>query len=357
MQILIRHFLVHYRLGCMVAFLMAAMPAWSVEPLTIDVTPAAGTVLTSGNGYRLTVDIPGETGEVQLMVGGKATDGTTPYRIFRLNGVAPFELDLMVPWEETGPMKLLVWAEVSDPVSGEIVKEGEVHHELIAKPSPDEVPASIDFASLGGTYSLAAPSEGEVAETLALRPIAVYADWRQREITWGTVGTTYTSSDSSIAMVDADGKVTAVAPGTAFIAVNYLGVRNWAKISVKDAATGRPAISEYTGQVVINRGGFRRDPASGLFVQEVSFTNTTEWPIPRPINLVVADLTPGVTMPENRSLTRYVQPVGSPREYVDFPAATSFLVPGATASATLKFRNNDNLPITYTLRLFGGARP
>jgi hypothetical protein len=338
----------------LVGLLAGVESAWAVEPLPIDITPAAGSVLTSGQPYQLHVETPGETGEIQLIVGGNAPDGG-PYSAFKREGVAPFDLDLMIPWEDTGPYKVFIRAQKLDPVTGDVLKKTQTSHELFAMPSAREVPASIDIL---GVYELAAPADGEVAETVGLDSVALYADGRHRSVQLGAVGTTYASSDPDIATVDADGKVTAVAPGTAFIAVDYLGVRNWVDVPVKDPLTGRPAISEYTGQVVINRGGFRRDPASGLFVQQVSFTNTTEWPMAEPIHLVITELAQGVTMPENRKETRYVQP-GSPMEYVDLPGGftTPFLAPGATASATLKFRNNDNLPITYTLRLFGGARP
>lgn len=334
---------------------LALSPAWAVEPLAINVTPAAGTIITSGQPYQLHIETPGETGEVQLIVGGHPADGSPP-RGIKLEGVAPFDLDQMIPWEHTGPYKVFIRAEKLDPVTGDVLKKTQISHELFAMPSPTEVPASIDI--LGG-YELTAPGDGEAGKTWRLGAEAVYADGRHRSVELGAVGTTYASSDPGIATVAADGQVTAVAPGTALIAVEYLGVRTWAALPVKDPATGQRVISEYTGEVVINRGGFRRDPASGLFVQEVSFTNTTEWPIPKPIHLVVTELTQGVTMPENRNQTRYLQPLGSPMVSVEVPGgfAASFLAPGVTASATLKFRNNDNLPITYNLRLVGGAFP
>jgi hypothetical protein len=326
-----------------------------VEPLTIDVTPAAGTIITSGPPYQLHIETPGETGEIQLIVGGNPPDGTS-YRPFKLQGGGPFDLDLMIPWEKTGHYESFIRAVKVDLNTGDLLTKTLLSHEVFAKPSSDDVPVSLHFYNRS---VLTAASDGGDAETLELKASALYADGRERRVSWGTVGTTYASSDSSIATVDADGKVTAVAPGTAFIAADYLGLRNWAEVSVKDPATSRTAISGYTGQVVINRGGFRRDLASGLFVQEVSFTNTTEWPIQKPIHLVVTELTQGVTMPETRNETRYLQPLGSPMVSVEVPGglATSFLAPGATSSATLKFRNNDNLPITYSLRLVGGAFP
>lgn len=107
----------------------------------------------------------------------------------------------------------------------------------------------------------------------------------------------------------------------------------------------------------MNVSGFRRDPESGLFVQEVSFTNDTQQPIPEPITLVISGLPEHVEMPENRNETREVAPVGSPTACINLPIGTGFLEPGEVGATTLKFRNNLNLPITHTLRVFGGGRP
>lgn len=337
--------------------------AWSVEPdpLVLDITPANGSEVQSGTTFRLVVDTPEDVGEMEVWVsssyvGEAVSELASGERAVKKTAVAPVEFDMAVPWRLTGPARMVIRAKAQDAVTG-AEKAAFVRYELMALPNPEEVPVELRFYATGGTFRVDAPVDGAPAETVELGTTGIYADRRDRNVALGRFGTTYTSSDPGIATVDADGIVTPVSPGIAFVEVDYLGVRASAEISVVDEAAGRVSAIDYTDQVTMNVSGFRRDPESGLFVQEVSFTNDAQQPIPEPITLVISGLPEQVEMPENRNETREVAPVGSPTARISLPIGKGFLEPGEVGVTTLKFRNNLNLPITHTLRVFGGGRP
>jgi hypothetical protein len=325
--------------------LFSSGAAWGAnpEPLPLRITPAEGAQVTSGQSLTLHVDTDVSVENIEVTV---FNYGEKQVKF----GPPPLDFTLNTSWHAAGEYVVGVDGYSYDAATG-TVWQSSTYHSLFAIPDPSEVPTRLDVESL---ILLDAPAAGEPADSEKLFTQAYYADGRDRNVTLGALGTTYTSSDPSIATVDGDGLITAVSSGSAFIRTEYRGVRAWTRVSVND---GRAALTDYTDQVSLNAGGFRVDPETGLFVQQVSFTNETGWPIPEPIHIVVTGLPDGIEMPENRNRSRQVQPVGSPIVHVELPLDVSVLRPGEMATATLRFKNDDRLPITYTPRLVGGALP
>lgn len=323
---------------------------FTVESLTMELSPSEGTQVVSGTTFTLEVDTPGETLPLQVEVVGSGGTGGGMFSAQEV-GIPPVVLDVPVPWALTGPFSISVSGTNGDPGTM-VVKTASKEISLMAIPDPSEVPVSIRTPS---RIVLKPPVVGEPADAKNLYTTAEYTDGRWRDVSLGVFGTVYASSDPSIATVNADGLVSAVSAGIAFIKVEYQGVSDWVQVSVKDGY--QAPVIDYTGQIAINAGEFRLDPGSGLFVQQVSFTNETDWPIPEPISIVVSGLPEGVNMPENRNETRQVEPLGSPIVPVILPLDKRFLRPGEMASVVFKFRNKDRLPVRYNARLVGGAFP
>lgn len=334
---------VRWGVGLLCALFVSGAWGENPEPLPLIITPVEGAQITSGGSFILHVDTDVNVETIKVKVSNYGQ------QLVKF-GPPPLDFTLDVPWAAAGEYIVGVDGYSYDAATG-TVWQSWTHHSLFAMPDPSEVPIELDVESL---ILLEPPVVGESADSEELYTEADYADGRERNVTLGALGTTYTSSDPSIATVDGDGLITAVSSGSAFIRTEYRGVRAWTRVSVND---GRAALTDYTDQVSLNAGGFRVDPETGLFVQQVTFTNETGWPIPEPIHIVVTGLPDGIEMPENRNRSRQVHPVGSPIVHVELPLDVSVLRPGEMATATLRFKNDDRLPITYTPRLVGGALP
>jgi hypothetical protein len=214
---------------------------------------------------------------------------------------------------------------------------------------PAEAPVRLEaFGTLNVTYPEQAP--------LGSRQIGVfgyYADGTRRTLTKAMLGTTYTSSNPEIATVDANGLVTATGTGITYITVENQGIRTFTEVVSEDPTVGELPPLDYTARVSIGTSGFRHDPESGMYVQEVMIRNDSDLPLSRPLQLVITGLPEGVELENSRDTTDKVSPIGSPVVWVEVEEDT-FLSPGNTATAKLIFTNYDEVPITYTPKLFTG---
>ncbi len=105
-----------------------------------------------------------------------------------------------------------------------------------------------------------------------------------------------------------------------------------------DPTTMNP-ITNVSGQVSVTQTGFGRNRATGLWVATMTVTNTTASPLIGPLQVVLTNLTPSVTMTNNTGLRN-----GS--SYIT--AAAANLAPGASVNVAIQFLNPSNGLIGFT---------
>jgi hypothetical protein len=107
-----------------------------------------------------------------------------------------------------------------------------------------------------------------------------------------------------------------------------------------------------TTLVVIQRGGFRLNNATGQFVQSVTLTNAGSNPIPGPVSLVVMGLSMNAALFNKTGNTVCSSPAGSP--FIDIGIQTS-LAAGQSVTTTLQFTDPTRTGITYNARVLAGS--
>jgi hypothetical protein len=101
-----------------------------------------------------------------------------------------------------------------------------------------------------------------------------------------------------------------------------------------------------SSSVSVTQGGFGRNRATGLWSATMPVTNTSGSTISGPVQVVLTNLTPGVTMTNNTGTFN-----GSP--FITVSAGA--LAPGAAASVTIQFSNPSNGFISYTPVTYSGG--
>ncbi len=103
----------------------------------------------------------------------------------------------------------------------------------------------------------------------------------------------------------------------------------------------------------VTKSGLRVDHSTGLWVQTVTLTNTSET-VTGPVALVLGSLSANVTLANADGNTQFVTPKGSP--YIFLPLdSSSQLGPGQSITLTLQFANPKNGSITYTAQVYAGG--
>lgn len=102
-----------------------------------------------------------------------------------------------------------------------------------------------------------------------------------------------------------------------------------------------------SSQVSVTQNGFVRNRATGLWTATLTVTNTSSAPIAGPVQVVLGNLTAGVTMTNNTGVFGY--------PYITVSAGT--LAPGASASVSIQFTNPSNGLINYTPVTYSGGLP
>ena len=217
---------------------------------------------------------------------------------------------------------------------------------------PSEVPSQIE-ASKRTLYLHFPEVDSELERHISV--FGKYLDGTQRNLTDPMLGTTYSSNNTSVATVDANGLVTPVAEGTAYITIEHKGVKTFAEVIVGDISSTSAPI-DHTGSVTINTGAFRRSTKNGRFVQQVKITNSAQVPLSLPLRLVLEDLPPGVVVSSRDGETKVITPVGSPYLTLETDER-GFISPGNTITVILEFLNFQGVPITYTPKVFTAINP
>jgi hypothetical protein len=167
------------------------------------------------------------------------------------------------------------------------------------------------------------------------------------------LGTTFESSDTAVAIVDERGNVRGVAPGIAVITVRNGAASAWVAVAVDDDANrGVPPIDQ-TAKVAVSGSGFRFDPVSRRFTQQVTVVNRSQEPLVHPLVLVLDDLTPGVGV--RSQLTKTLPPVGAP--WVWLGDERGVFAPGASVTIEVEFTNPQGLLIEYTPIVYSARHP
>ncbi len=322
--------------GCFLLAANVASAQTSASGITI-VSPASGTTVSPGTSVHVIVQVDPSVNPNTVLVatGGLAT-------AYLSLSTAPYEGDLVVPSNFTGPLTVMALVRTNSST----IVEGP---SITVNVAPADSPKSIE---LPGVVHLHVPGPNPDGAR-ALTVMGDYADGSRRKISAGALGTTYSTSNPTVVTADVDGVLTATGSGIAYVTVQNGAARSETEVIVGNGSSNSVPVSEVTNQVNIGASGFRRDPDTGLYVQEVTIRNISALPIPKTLSLVIGGLPSGVVVANTRGKTRNVTPVGSYIVTVK-SAEMNFLSPGSTGTALIEFRNPTGASITYTSRLFSG---
>jgi hypothetical protein len=154
--------------------------------------------------------------------------------------------------------------------------------------------------------------------------------------------------------------------GTCTISVNVTGASTGVKnnsvtVTSNEGGTnptpGTASVTVFaanvSGQVKVTQTGFGRNRATGIWSATMTVTNTSGSAITGPVQVVLTNLTPGVTMTNNTGM--FVGPPynGSPFITVSVPN----LAAGAAVNVLIQFTDPSNGFINYTPVTFSGGLP
>lgn len=327
------------------AYLLTPTPVVAHPSGISIITPANNAVVRPGEIVSVTVDIAPTLNPASVLIMHTATLETAP---FLADATPPYQFSFVVPRDKIGSVQIKSFARNAD---GSGVAGEEISLNIVPVDTPTKLQARLSntlrFVDGIGT-----------AATVAV--FGTYNDGARRNLSGASLGSTYQSSDDSVVTVDAAGRVQARSTGRATLTVTNAGLKTFIPVEINGAVGEVLSPQDVSANVTITAGGFRYDPSSRLYGQELTIRNTSERPIPYPMELVISDLPAGVELEGAIRRTKIVTPLGSPRARVvlaDAPTSLrSALAPGAVATSTLQFSNRDGRPITYTVRLFQGAR-
>ena len=302
--------------------------------------PMDGQVVRPGQTLLVAIDVdPSLSAEQVELIGGLGSGIDN-----RVITGPPFETTVVVPASLKQPLKLIASASSgTDPSVSDVAS-------VLLSVVPEDPPVTIDV--MADELWFEVPTRPEPKR---IRAFGTYADGEERPIGYPGMGTTYESSDTSVATVDGEGNVTPIAPGFAYITVRNGGATEWVGVKVAGVTVEGMPIVNQTLNVAIGRSGFRVDPVSGLFTQQVTVTNRSPEPLVQPLALLLADLPPEVRV-EEADKTLRIAPVGTPWKFVTGDSE-AVLKPGESLSAEIKFRNPKGVPITYTPSVYSTELP
>jgi hypothetical protein len=175
------------------------------------VSPADGTQVTAGG--LIDVEVAPADGFVPQTVlaiaGGAVERSDTP----------PFTMSLRVPGDALGPIKLFAIALAAD---GNVVLSEDVTLNVTTTATISSVNIVTQNPVLFGIHA---------RQQLAV--VGHYSDGFTRDITLGSAGTIYRTTNPAIAAVSADGELTAVAPGVVTIAAQNGNTQDSVTVTVK----------------------------------------------------------------------------------------------------------------------------
>jgi hypothetical protein len=243
-----------------------------------------------------------------------------------------------VPDQYAGPMTFqpMVFAGTQDLAGPEVT--------IAIKPLDE--PKSV---ALVNRFYAMAPEPGQV-EQLYLR--GSYGGGVERDLTSGVTGTEYSSSDSSVAAVDANGRVRIGRAGVAVITAQNGSARDFASFVVEDPANPLPP-QDLSDRLEIKREQLGREAesiGSSKVTERVIVTNPGATPIVGRLYLLLMGLPRDVVTFGGR--TRTIVPLGTPYAWLKLEPDGLTLPPGAATSAKFEFFVRPDQRVDYTPRVF-----
>jgi uncharacterized repeat protein (TIGR01451 family) len=113
--------------------------------------------------------------------------------------------------------------------------------------------------------------------------------------------------------------------------------------------------SDVPSGLTITRSGYRYFRTLGRYVQQVTITNASGFPIAGPVSFVLDGLGSNVAVISDGG-TICTAPTGTPYRTLDV-GTDNVLSPGESATVTLQFIDPSNTAINYTTRVLSGANP
>lgn len=318
------------------AFLPGALRA--EEGITI-ITPTDGQTITPGSEVSIVVEVAPQLNPEAVHVWPSMPSGIPALKLSN----PPYQGVLQIPADLTGPVKIDVWVESNSGIAASKL--------ITMNVVPSVAPIALDELH-NSDVSLRFPTtDGRESDTLSVE--GVYADGERRDLTGASLGTTYTSSDPSVVTVDANGVLVVTGSGNAVITLENSGVRTFVGVDVDGPNGESPPPVDIMNKVRITKSGFRRDPATGFFAQELSFRNDSSLPLSRPFGAVLSGMPEGVELKNRSGKTTGVTPQGD--AYINvFDFEGKHLAPGQSAKVVLKFSNSEGAPITYDIKIYSG---
>ncbi|MEP6944152.1 MAG: Ig-like domain-containing protein [Betaproteobacteria bacterium] len=189
---------------------------------------------------------------------------------------------------------------------------------------------------------------------------ATYADGSKADVSSCLLGTTYSTSDPSVARVSSNGVVRGLAPGIATITARHGDFADVASVVLEDETKPLPPI-DLTDRVTISRSALRLDPNprlypqgdARLYLQDLVIVNSSTEALGAPLYLVFADMPEGVLVRSvGRAGTHSLPPGGSQYMWIDLRDEGVTMRPGSRVAVTLQLDNPGGGPIHYSLRLY-----
>jgi hypothetical protein len=332
--------------------LLAGLVCTGLAYAEVLVSPPVNTQVYSGKTVQITVDSTNVDMDLEVGLFVKVGGGgffAIPNSISKI-GAKPLVLDVLIPDKVTGPVKLIMV--VKGLTSGTIEH---YTHTFIAVPDSSEQLTNLNLLTKSLHFDSKYLSPPASKQRIFVN--GKYDSGITRDVHRGLTGTLYRSSDTSIATVDSAGYVTPVGPGHAVITVEHGEHQAYATVHVDDPTTGEEPVTDVSAAVAVTRGGFRKDPATGEYTQQLTLTNTSPQPIASPLKLVLSNLDPAIDLRDSELTVRYtdnIEPVESPYYSVKL-GAHNVLLPSEQVYFTARFRNPQNIPITYDYQVFVGS--
>lgn len=302
------------------------------DPRVRITSPAAGQQFAPGQTISITVELtpPLTANDIGVRVPGLGRLQGTDYSGSR------YSATLVIPDPIAGPLTLIpaITDSFNRPIRGA---------EVTVSVRPETAPVSIDLTEDYYVIADKPPS----TETIYVH--GNYPPDLSRDISSAAAGTTFQSSNPDVLTVDADGKVTTVARGTAIVTVENTGVKKRAIFVVEDPA--HPLPPQLIGGLQIRKSTPILDMQSGFYKQNLQLSYPGGTPIIGPLFLVLKGLPPGVTLMNGTGETRTLPPVGSPYVEIVFPDGRT-LEPGQRITIPLQFLNTSGREIVYTTSFY-----
>ena len=315
-------------------FVAAAAAAEAFDPGIQIVSPTEGQVFEPGDTFDVVVEI---TDPSFLSV----VEGSIPYIGAFSDEEAPYELTVTVPERASGTLKVRANGLTYDGTRF-FIHDAQPVNIIVRRSTPP------DRLIVDKTAWIILPEPTDVQKN-RVSITGVY-DGVEVRLSPSVTGTTYVSSDTSVATIDTEGVLTGISFGRAVITTENMGVKAFTMVKVSDPIGVLPP-EEITYKLDIQRSGIRLNRRTGMFTQRVTITNPTELPISGSMALILEGLTPGVTAVNRTTSTDRVLP-GSPQFDIPMDSRLHSLLPGTTVTFDIEFSNPNHERIRYTPRVF-----